>query len=281
MAAKLKQVLSLYRLYARMDAAWFLQDTRNCLLVMAGELVSNLAAISGILLLAVRFGGVGGLTQDEMLFLLGFTTLGDGVINLLFMNFNTGHISRRVGRGQVDHMLIMPIPLWMQLLTEGFIPVSGAGIFLSGLVVTALAVARLGLALTPGWFLLLALFLICRAALQLGLSYLVGASAFYHPAACEEISSVVLDMTGELTRYPLAGLTPLMQALLYTLLPVGCMAYLPALVLLSKTDWPLSAAWPAITAAVAVSAATLAFRKGLKHYAKVGSSRYRGMGHRS
>ena len=61
-----------------------------------------------------------------MLFLLGYALLVRGVIDTFF-NYNVAFISRRIGRGQLDHMLVQPQPLWMALLTEGFAPFSGSG----------------------------------------------------------------------------------------------------------------------------------------------------------
>ena len=143
MADKIWTVLRLLRLYARMDLNWVLQDFKAAVIVICAEMINNLTAVSGILLLAVRFGGAGGLSTDEILLMLGFFELADGLCYMLFGGFNVLHISRRIGRGQVDHMLIQPRPLIVQLLTEGFMPVSGSGGFLIGILLTALAWARL------------------------------------------------------------------------------------------------------------------------------------------
>ena len=62
MAAKLRtnlrELLRLYRLYAKLDLKWFLGDRVTCLIVLISETISNIAGIAGILLLAARFGGV-------------------------------------------------------------------------------------------------------------------------------------------------------------------------------------------------------------------------------
>ena len=43
MAGNVKQLFRLYGLYARMDLNWFLQDMSTCALVMASELIANIA----------------------------------------------------------------------------------------------------------------------------------------------------------------------------------------------------------------------------------------------
>lgn len=280
MAAKLKRIFSLYALYARMDLHWFTQDTFVCALCVVSDILANLAAVSGVFLLSVRFAGVGGLSADEVLFMLGFYTLADGC-TLLFSGFNTSHISRRIGRGQVDHMLIQPLPLWMQLMTGGFIPVSGSSGLFMGVILTAIAAARLGLAMTPGRLLLLLLLAVMRMAVVLGFNFLFATRAFYKPAANEEISFLTNDLFTTLGKYPLAGLPAWVQTALVSVFPVGLMAWLPALVLLGKT-----AALPALILPLGGIAALLAittrtFKRGLAHYVKQGCNRYRDMGHRN
>ena len=88
MAANIKGFFRLLTLYARMELHWLLQDKATVLLVVITETLSNLSGMAGVLLLAIRFGGVGGLTANEILFMLGFYELADGLCWMLFGNFN-------------------------------------------------------------------------------------------------------------------------------------------------------------------------------------------------
>ena len=280
MGDNIKSVFRLWKLYARMDLNWLLQDKATVLIVILTETLGNLSSMAGVLLLAVRFGGVGGLTADEILFLLGFFELADGLGWMIFGNYNVIHISRRIGRGQVDHMLIQPRPLWMQLLTEGFMPFSGCHGFFIGVVLTAIAVSRLEIALSPVWFLLLLYYLVIHIVLRLSQSFLYGSMAFWKPVACEEISSMILDMNNQLGRFPLFGLPTWLSTILHTILPIGLLAYLPALALLRELGKPTELAFPFLVASVFLTAALICFKKGLKHYAKYSCNRYKEMGHR-
>ena len=183
MADNLKSVCRLLKLYALMDLKWLMQDWVTVIIIIGSETLQNLSSMAGVLLLAIRFGGVGGMTADEVLFLLGFFELADGLGFMLFGNYNIMHISRRIGRGQVDHMLIQPRPLWMQMLTEGFMPFSGSYAFVLGVVLTCIAVARLGIVLTPVWFAGLLYYVFIHLALRLSQSALYGAAAFRYPVA--------------------------------------------------------------------------------------------------
>ena len=280
MADKMKTLLRLYRLYGRMDLNWVLQDFRAALIVMISELTNSIMSAAGILLLAVRFGGAGGLNADEVLLMLGFFELADGLTRMIFGNFNILNISRRIGRGQVDHMLIQPCPLLLQMMTEGFMPVSGCSGFLLGIVLTAVAWIRLGLPVTAVRLALLFLYILSHGLLTLGQSFLYGAMAFWSPVACEEISSLVLDMNAQLGRFPLYGLPRWLLGALVTVLPVGLLAYVPSLVLLEQVTGTV-VALPVCVGMAFVLAAAAAFRAGMRHYLQYSCNRYKGMGHRS
>lgn len=280
MAAKLRQLFRMYALYGRMDWHFLMRDKRTGFLCVIGDWFGILSSISGIALLAVKFDGIGGLMADEVLWMLGFFTLADGVTWMMLGAFNALHISRRVSRGQVDHMLIQPVPLWMQLLTEGFMPFSGSSGVIAGAALTAIATARLKLALTPGWFAMLLLYILARMAVAAGCSFIAGTAAFYKPVACEELSSVALDALNAAGKYPLVALPEWLQAVFATVLPVSLMAYLPSMILLNKIDAPAVHVWPFAMGAALLALAQLLFRKGLKHYATHGCPRYKEMGHR-
>lgn len=280
MAGNIRSLFRLWKLYARMDLAWLLQDWTSVLIVVLSETLQNISSMAGVLLLAVRFGGVGGLSADEVLFMLGFYELASGIGWMLFGNYNVIHISRRIGRGQVDHMLIQPRPLWMQLATEGFMPISGSYGAVIGLALTAIAVHRLQITLSGTWFLLLGYYILIHMALQLSQSLLSGSMAFWQPVACEEISTMFLDLNNQLGKFPLFGLPTWLLGVLHTVLPIGLLAYLPALALLRDLGKEVEIALPLIVAGVFVTAAVILFQKGLKHYEVYSCNRYKEMGHR-
>lgn len=263
-----------------MDLAWFLRDTKFCLMAICADFVSNIAAVTGVFLLAWRFEGVGGMGKFEVLFMLGYVTVITGVYQLFFSSFNTGHISRRIGRGQWEHMMIQPIPLPVQLVVEGFIPVSGSSNFIAGGTLIAVALANLGIAPSLWWIVLLAENVVVSMVILLSLSYLFSAAAFYALAQAEEISSYVFDSTGELSTYPLAGMGLAIQIPLLTLFPAGLLGWFPSQALLGKPPLGLTHYYPLLVAVVLVTITKKVFQKGLDHYVKVGTNRYTAIGHR-
>jgi ABC-2 type transport system permease protein len=262
-----------------MDLAWFLRDTKICLMAVVADFISNIAAVTGIFLLAWRFDGVGGMDKFEVLFMLGYVTAITGIMQAFF-NFNISHISRRIGRGQLEHMLIQPLPLAVQLITEGFIPFSGTSNLVSGGLVMALAVRSLGLVIGGGWYLSLLGHLVVTTAIIMALNYLFSSLAFYAPSQAEEISTYVRSTTANLSTYPLSGMALWVQVPLLTVLPAGVLGWFPSLALLNSPPLGLSAFYPAMVAGVLVALTTAVFLRGLNHYMRTGSSRYTSGGHR-
>lgn len=280
----IKTLFRLFGVYAKMDLMWFLRDTRYCLLQVAADIVSAVTAVSGVFLLSVQFGGIGGLSRDEILFMLSYATMVDGVFMIFFAGSNTGSISRIIGRGQLDHAVIKPVPLWIQLLTDGFSPVSGNSMLVCGILLSVYSIRRLNLHVTALWTAGYLFSVVCSTVIILSAIYIISCLAFYAPAAAEEIAETAKDLFSSLKGYPLGGVPRLWQAVFCTALPVGLAAWFPSSVLLSKAPGVFAGArFPALTAAAAavlLLTASLLFKKGMNYYAKNGSPRYSGFGHR-
>jgi len=277
---RFRQVLRLYALYTRMDLDLLLRDTRIALLAMAADTLSSVASISGVFLLAWRFDGVGGMTRWEVLFMLGYVTCVSGLFRLFF-SANNGHLSRRFGRGQFDHMIVQPIPYAAQLITEGFDPFTGSQTLLCGAGIVIWALSGMGRSPSLPWALCLAGSLCVSLAIVIGLSYAFSALAFWKPVAFEEIATTVVDdLTGVLPNYPLSGMPPGFQLALVTVAPLGLLGWFPACALLGKPPLGLSAIYPLAVAVLIWIIAGLALRKGFRHYGKTGSNRYTAGGHR-
>ncbi|GHU73329.1 ABC transporter permease [Clostridia bacterium] len=269
----IRRIIGLLGMSARMDLAWLLRDTKFALVGITGDFIFNISTLSSIYLIALRFGGIGGMSTDEVLFMLGFSTLTTGLF-ILFGASNNFYISRIIGRGQLDHLWMQPLPLWMQLFTSGFIPFTGGGNFLAGIGVIVYSTRRLGLAVTPQWLVMLAAYALCSVAIVVARSYLVSTAAFYAPVAAEEIATTAINGTWMLSTFPLSGVPRWLQWSLITILPEGLMAWFPSLALLGKPPMGLTAVYPFAYALIITLASYFVFQKGMRHYVRTGSNRY-------
>ncbi|MCL2704217.1 MAG: ABC transporter permease [Defluviitaleaceae bacterium] len=273
------RILRLLAISAKMDLVWLLRDTKYAILGIAGDMVNNVATVSGVFLIASRFGGIGGMSADEVMFMMAYSTLVTGIF-IMFGAGNSIHISRIIGRGQLEHLFIQPLPLGVQLMTRGFNPFTGGGNLVVGTALMALAVNRLGLVITLWWIAQLIAYLITTMVIIIARSYLVSSMAFYAPAAAEEISSTAIDGTWFMSTFPLSGMPKYIQFPMLTILPEGLMAWFPALCLLGKPPLNLTAYYPMFFALAISLAASYIFKKGLRHYVQKGSNRYLSHGFR-
>jgi len=264
-----------------MDLAWLFRDRTFAILAILTDLISNLSSVMGVFLLAWRFDGIGGMGRFEVLFMLGYATIINGIY-ISFGAFNTANISRRIGRGQFEHMFIQPVSLPVQLVTGGFFPITGGSNIISGAVVMIVVTTNIGIAL-PGvwwWVLSLVVNIFISFAILMGVSYLASSLAFYAPVQAEEISSYVIDSFSHISTFPLSGMSAGLQASLITLIPVGLLAWFPTLALFGNAPFNLPALYPLLFAIVLWIIATYFFKKGLNFYVKKGINRYHPMGHR-
>ncbi len=279
MASTLRRLYELWGLYARMDIMFVLRGPVTALAFYVSDLIIGLAAVTATFLLAERFDGIGSWSKAQMIFLLGYALLVRGTINVLF-NFNVAFISRRIGRGQLDHVLIQPQPVWMVLLTEGFAPVTGAGMFVPGLIMLVWSFGQLPVVVSPGWIALLCVNLVSSVAIVLAFEYAWGSLAFWAPRAAEEINSSTWRMMTELNVFPLDGLPALALTGLLTVVPAGLVAWLPSRALLGIENGPWTWLVQPVAAAVLVAISAAIFGRGMVRYGRTGSSRYLSYGHR-
>ncbi len=280
MADSIKRLISLWAIHAKLDLLWLIRDTKNCVLNIIADLTSSLSTILGIFLLSQRFDNIGGMSSDHILFMLGYACLVDGIFLMFFMMNNTGFLSRIIGRGQLDHKLIQPNPLWMQLITEGFIPFSGSSMFICGLGITIYSSMRLGLSFSIFQLIILVLSIVCSIIVILSFSCIFSCIAFYAPVAGEEVSTSAYGLFDQLKGFPLGGFTIYLQALFTTVLPIGMAAWYPASLLLGNELKLPNYLMIVVTLSLAIIAITL-FKKGLKYYGEKGSIRYSSRGFRN
>ena len=111
----LRRIWRLWRMHGTLDLLLVTRDAKTFLMWYSSDMILNVAAVTGILLLAERFQGIGPWSKLDVVFLLGYASLVGGIVGTFF-SYNISMISRRLGRGQLDHTLFQPQPMWMSSL---------------------------------------------------------------------------------------------------------------------------------------------------------------------
>ena len=275
----LARVPARYALGFRMDFAFLLRSPGLAVYYLALDAILVPASGATTFLLAERLTGLGAWSVAQVTFLLGYATLVEGILSLAF-TYNVSHISRRIGRGQFDHLLVQPQPLWLSLLSEGFAPLTGGAATVMGIAILAWSVMRLPVTPDAAWYALFLANLAASVIAVLGAMVAWSSLAFWAPVAAEEVATNVHEALSSLGVFPLDGLSASLTVGLVAVVPAGIVAWLPSRALLGvgATATPIWATPAAAIALAVVGAAT--FRAGLSRYRRVGSSRYTDFGHR-
>ncbi len=169
----LVKLLRRWRVQAYLDLMWMTRDFKLCLINVVSDVVLNLSGVMAVFLLAERFDGIGTWSREQIIFMLGYAALVRGILEVGF-SYNILMISRRIGRGQMDHLLIQPQPLWMILLTEGFMPFSGFLSLCTRVGITVWGLTLLQLPFVASWWICFASQLAASCAIVLAFSFFWG-----------------------------------------------------------------------------------------------------------
>src|SRR5688572_23689094 len=71
----MRQILRAWRVQLYLDFLFLARDRRNSMFYMVADLILTVAGITGVLLLAERFGGIGEWNRAQVVFMLGFASL--------------------------------------------------------------------------------------------------------------------------------------------------------------------------------------------------------------
>ncbi|MBC8074788.1 MAG: hypothetical protein H7Y32_01830, partial [Chloroflexales bacterium] len=75
------RLLRLWRMYAALDLAFVAADIKLVLIYLCSDAITNLAAVTGMLLLAERFAGIGVWSKPQVIFMLGYATTVSGLMS--------------------------------------------------------------------------------------------------------------------------------------------------------------------------------------------------------
>lgn len=274
----IRLILKGWRIHAYLDLMLLLRDRKSFFMYAFSEVILAAASVSGMVLLSSKFGGIGAWSRAEIFFLLGFGLTVDSLLELFF-GYNIRYISRRIGRGQLDHLLVQPRALWIALFTEGFAPFSCLLRLIPGIALIWWAIAHKPIEVSAAWWSWFALNVCASMGVIMGFTFAWGSLAFWSPRGAEEICSPLGRIFGQLQVFPLDGLGMVAGSLL-TVLPVGFTAWFPSRALLAVPLSPQSLLIAPLAALLFLGFGLIQFVRGLTYYGRTGSQRYLEHGHR-
>jgi ABC-2 type transport system permease protein len=260
----MRDSLALYGRYLALSLRAQLTYRAALVIQVLGQL-----AITGVEFLAIwalfdRFGSLRGWTLREVALMYGMIDVAFALADALARGFDV--FGAMVRSGDFDRLLLRPRSTVLQLLGHE-LTVRRVGRLAQGLAVFLWAAQGVDWDLAR---VLLVLFALAGAvALFLAIEVLAATTAFWTVESLEVWNAFSYG-GNYAAQYPMSIYRPWFRRFFTVVVPLACVIYLPALVLLGRSDAALHHAAPAAGFAF-LGLSLLLWRLGVRHYTSTGS----------
>ena len=259
-----------YAVLLRIGFASAIQYRADFIMTAVGAICYEAVSLAFVGVVIHAFGSIGGWGFTEVAFVYGIRAMGHALHGVLSGQlWGTDHVVRE---GDFDRFLLRPIDPLIQLITMRF-QVTAVGDIAFGITVLTITAVAAPIDWSLGWvaFLLAA---VVGSALTESAVMLAISSLSFRLLASSPMLSVADTVFVTFGPYPLSVLPKAVAYLLTFVLPLAFAAYLPAAILLGRTDdlyvpvW-LGYAAPAVGIVLYIAAVRL-FHQQMRSYASPG-----------
>jgi ABC-2 type transport system permease protein len=185
-----------------------------------------------ILIVLGRFESIGGWTLSEVALLYGIRLASHGLWTMTFSRLIW--IDRMVREGEFDRILLRPMSMMTQLMFTSF-RIATIGDFLGGVIILAFAFGRVSIDWTPAKVAYFGAALVGGAMLD-GAFQLGPAALSFRTLESMSIRIFFDDVFNRFAGYPTSIFNRSTRLALTWIVPVAFVAWLPATVILDRTD---------------------------------------------
>jgi ABC-2 type transport system permease protein len=263
--------LRLYFRYLGVSVRGQMQYRASFFMLAAGHFVTTGVEFLGVWALFARFGSLRGWRLPEVALLYALVNLSFALGEGIGRGFD--QFPALVRSGDFDRLLLRPRATALQVAGQE-LQIMRAGRLLQAGIILLWAAASLGVAWTPAKALLVVAAVAGGSCMFYGLFVLQATFAFWTVETLELMNTVTYGGT-ESGQYPITIYRPWFRRFFTMVVPLICVNYLPAQVILERVD-PLGSTrlmqWLSPGAGVLFLALTLQFWKlGERHYHSTGS----------
>jgi ABC-2 type transport system permease protein len=224
-----------------------------------------------ILVVFTQVSALGGFSLGEVLVIFGIAATAFGIADLTVGQIE--ELPNYIRTGELDVMLLRPLGTLPQLLSAD-VSLKRLGRVATGVVVLGWSLATVGIEWTPARV-LLAVVAPLAGAVILSAMWVAANSISFWLVDGREVANAVTYGSNFSTSYPITIYGPWLRRAMCYAVPAAFVAYFPALALLGRPDplgLPAFLQWSSpLVAAMAVGAAGLIWRTGVRHYQGTGS----------
>ena len=258
--------MKLYAKYFSMHVKSQMQYKTSFFFSFLGQFLVSFATFLSISFLFARFDSVGGFSYEEVLICFAVLMLSFSSAELLGRGFD--RFPAILGNGGFDRILVRPRNTVFQVLASQ-VDFSRLGRFVQAVIILAYALPRSGISWSADKVLVLALMLVCGAALFFGLFVMYAAFSFFTIEGLE-FMNVLTDGAREHGRLPFGVYGDGVLKFLTYVVPLALVQYYPLLYLTGREDGLLFALLPLLSLLFLLPC-YLFFMYGLGKYRSTGS----------
>lgn len=238
---------------------------------VVAQLFGQCIELIAILVVFTQVTSLGGFDRREVLLMYGLAATAVGLAILVVGQLD--ELPEYIRTGELDVMLLRPLGTLAQLLSAD-VSLKRLGRVAAGLGVLGWALAGAGIAWTPARALLAVTAPVVGSVILAAIWVAANTVSFWLVDGREVANSVTYGSNFS-TSYPITVYGPWLRGLLCFAVPGAFVAYFPALALLGRPDplgLPAALQWSSpLVALLAVGAAALIWRTGVRHYQGTGS----------
>jgi ABC-2 type transport system permease protein len=263
--------LAVYLRLVRVQVRGQLQYRTSFALSLTGTFLFTALDFAAILILFQNVSSIAGWTASQVALLYAASSLSFALVDMVVGSLD--RLPVMVRDGSFDTLLIRPGPAFFQLLATDFMFRRAGRLLQALLVLVIVAVHFLDITWTPARVGML-LVAVLSGALIMGSVWVVAASVSFWIDEAAEFVNAFTSGAAFLAQYPVEIYTDWLRRLVFFLIPIGFVIYLPASWLLGKPDVSglpevFRFASP-LVAALAVLVAATVWRLSIRRYRSVG-----------
>lgn len=270
LGSEVRALLRIYFLLVGARARAQLEYRASAVLQLVGTMLISLLDLAAILILFDNVPRLGDWSVAEVALLYGIASISFGFADLL-----VGHLDlfpEMIRDGTFDGILVRPLPSLFQVVASDF-SLRRVGKSLQGVAVLIVALVQLDVDWTLGRALALPLAIVSGVVIYAGVWIALATIAFWIVDAIEFVNAFTYG-GNYLSQYPLPIFGRWLRGMMIFVIPIGFVAYFPALYLLDRPDElglpdALRYASPLIAVAVAL-VAHLVWTNAVRHYRSAG-----------
>lgn len=270
MAKKSKQLKRMLSLYPRIMKQNFNALTgfhADFVIMMVSSALTQLLGIMFLWVVYQQIPEINGWSFWEIAFVYAMVYFTEGFASFFFEG--CWSIGLLVNRGELDRMLVRPVPPVFQILTSK-IGINGAGNIVIGSIILIQSLRHVSVHWTPLKLLVTLLLLLSAIAIRGAINFVSNSTAFWTHYPSSAVGFMVHSIS-DFAKYPIMIYSFALQAFITVVIPYAFLSFFPAAYIFNKGFLGYIGLLSPVVALYCCGMAVFIFNRGLKLYESAGN----------